>query len=836
MNEAERGSDERGPAASGAGAPAAVVTTGPVATGQGPVDPHRVLSGLEPRRRAGAFFGVMPAGSVRRRPSDALHLVVAVLVVALTYLVTQGFTPRNDRFFRWVATLPTWIGSIGAAFFVTCTVGAVVVVIGALLLSRNLRLALTLAALAAVTGGIAWVLGGTVHLDEIREAAGADRGRLFADSAIWLAIAVAVLLAVAPYLVRPARRFVWMVTGVAIAGGILAAIGPLASIIGAIGLGWAMSAVFSLIIGTPKATPTRGSVRRALEDLGISLQDLELAEAQTWGETRFVATAPDGAPASVIVIGRDATDARFLSKLWRKAMYRDTGPSVSASRSSQLEHRAYLLLLAAKTGVAVSEVVIAAMAGPEEIALLVLLEPAGEPFALLDRDDLDDARLDDAWVQLGRLHDARLAHGMIGPETLIWTVDQTTAFRDFSRGSAGATVDRRTRDRADLLVATAALVGDERAVAAAGRALGADGLTELLPLVQSAALSPPARRALHDRKRQLKDLRDAGAAWAGVEVPELTPLRRVSPTSVVMAVATFVGFYLIVAQFSGVDLWSTLQTADVTWVLVAFAISFTPNVFGAITVQGTVSRPLPFGPLLAEQFANNFTGLVGGTVANTALVIRFFQKQGLPVAVAASSGVMSGLANGIVEITLVVFALVFTNANLSSDQVGGSATDIQRYLLLGIIVVGVLVTILVLAPRLRAAVRRIVGPQLAAARQNLAEILTDPRKAVRIFGGNLCSQVAFALVIWASLHAYGASLPIATIVVINSVASLLGGAAPVPGGLGVIEAGLIAGMTAAGVDESVAVAATFTSRLCTAYLPPIWGWFALGWLRRNDFI
>ena len=60
--------------------------------------------------------------------------------------------------------------------------------------------------------------------------------------------------------------------------------------------------------------------------------------------------------------------------------------------------------------------------------------------------------------------------------------------------------------------------------------------------------------------------------------------------------------------------------------------------------------------------------------------------------------------------------------------------------------------------------------------------------------------------------------------------------APVPGGMGVIEAGLIAGMTAAGVPQSEAVAATFTARLFTAYLPPIWGWFALRWLRTHDFV
>jgi uncharacterized membrane protein YbhN (UPF0104 family)/tRNA A-37 threonylcarbamoyl transferase component Bud32 len=577
-------------------------------------------------------------------------------------------------------------------------------------------------------------------------------------------------------------------------------------------------------------------VRRALEDLGIVLEDLELVEAQTWGETRFVAAAPDGAPAAVVVIGRDATDARYFSKLWRQAMYRDAGPSVSASRSSQLEHRAYLLLMAAKADVPVSEVVIAATAGPEELAVLVLLEPPGEPFSLVDAGDLDDALLDDAWMQLGRLHDARLAHGMIGPENLIRTAAGSTAFLDFSRGVAGASTDRLTRDRVDLLVTTAALVGDERALGAAGRALGDDGVAELLPLLESAALSPPARRALHDQKRQLKDLREAAAAWSGVEVPELAQLRRISTTSVVMAAATFVGFYLIVAQFSGVDLWATLQTADPVWVLVAFVISFTPNAFGAITVQGTVSQPLPYGPLLAEQFANNFTGLIGGTVANTALIIRFFQKQGLKVAVAASSGVMSGLANGIVEVVLVTFALVFTDASFSASSVGGAASDIQTYLLLGIVAVGVVVTIVVLVPRLRASLRRIVGPQMAAARQNLAEILTDPRKAVQIFGGNLCSQIAYALVIDAALYAYGASLPLGTIIVINSVASLLGGAAPVPGGLGVIEAGLIAGMTAAGVEESVAVAATFTARLCTAYLPPIWGWFALGWLRRHDYV
>ena len=46
----------------------------------------------------------------------------------------------------------------------------------------------------------------------------------------------------------------------------------------------------------------------------------------------------------------------------------------------------------------------------------------------------------------------------------------------------------------------------------------------------------------------------------------------------------------------------------------------------------------------------------------------------------------------------------------------------------------------------------------------------------------------------------------------------------------------VGGFTAAGIPQTEAVAATFTARLFTSYLPPIWGWFALQWLRRNEYV
>jgi uncharacterized protein (TIRG00374 family) len=82
----------------------------------------------------------------------------------------------------------------------------------------------------------------------------------------------------------------------------------------------------------------------------------------------------------------------------------------------------------------------------------------------------------------------------------------------------------------------------------------------------------------------------------------------------------------------------------------------------------------------------------------------------------------------------------------------------------------------------------------------------------------------------------GEHVSLATLFVVNMAAGLIGAAIPVPGGAGVVEAGLIAGLTSAGVPQSQAVAAVFIQRLFAAYLPPIWGWFTLAWMRRREYV
>jgi uncharacterized membrane protein YbhN (UPF0104 family) len=304
-----------------------------------------------------------------------------------------------------------------------------------------------------------------------------------------------------------------------------------------------------------------------------------------------------------------------------------------------------------------------------------------------------------------------------------------------------------------------------------------------------------------------------------------------------MAAGAALGVYLLVGELSQVDYAAMLSDATWWWLPVVILFSQTPQFGGAMAMLGSVSRPLPLTPVIAVQFANNFTGLVGGTVATFAVVVRFFQRQGLGPAVAVSSGAINTIGAIVCQTLLVVIGLAATWGDYQIDRTGGGGSGGAGQWVLAAILVAALVSGAALfVPRLRRKVGDLVRPQLAKAWANLREVLREPKKGVQLFGGNLIAQVFFACTLWAALEMYGAHLSLLELVVINSFASILGGIAPVPGGLGVIEAGLIAGFTAAGVPETAAVGATFTARMFTAYLPPIWGWFALEWLRRKEYV
>src|SRR5262249_28534911 len=74
--------------------------------------------------------------------------------------------------------------------------------------------------------------------------------------------------------------------------------------------------------------------------------------------------------------GRDAADARLLTKAGRFLLYRDSGPSLTITRLQQVEHEAYVTMRAGQADVAVPEIVEAGTAGPSPGAPPGCREPA----------------------------------------------------------------------------------------------------------------------------------------------------------------------------------------------------------------------------------------------------------------------------------------------------------------------------------------------------------------------------------------------------------------------------------------------------------------------------
>ncbi len=145
--------------------------------------------------------------------------------------------------------------------------------------------------------------------------------------------------------------------------------------------------------------------------------------------------------------------------------------------------------------------------------------------------------------------------------------------------------------------------------------------------------------------------------------------------------------------------------------------------------------------------------------------------------------------------------------------------DINWALVLGLLVFAVVVSALML--RFVPAIRDRVLPPAKQMGNGLRVLGTDPSRLVHLFGSNLASQLLFGLSLWMMAFAFGWTLPYLSVVVVYVAMALLGGLLPIPGGVGVSEAVLTAGLTAIGADETSAFAIAVTFRVASAYLPPV---------------
>ena len=386
-----------------------------------------------------------------------------------------------------------------------------------------------------------------------------------------------------------------------------------------------------------------------------------------------------------------------------------------------------------------------------------------------------------------------------------------------------------------MLALSLLLVGQDHTLSLARQHLGDDGVLATLPYLQEAAVPPLLRTALDGTDVDLDATRKRFTELVGAEEQPLVKLRRVTWGSLLNLALLALAAYSLIGLFSDLDLETFAdELADASWGWLAFALLLAqlPRIPAAVSTLGSLAQPLPFGPLLVLQYAITYVNLaIPSTAARVATNVRFFQRFGVRPVAAMSAGLIDSVAGFAVQIVLLVALLFVTDVQfdvaLDPDSLSGLITI--SLIVIAVIVVGAVVSLAI------PAVRRRVVSALHDAKAALG-VLRSPTKVVQLVAGNLANQVLFAVALGACVRGFGEHVSLSQLIVINTLVSLFAGLMPIPGGIGVTEAGLTLGLTSAGLTAETAFAAALAYRFGTFYLPPIWGWFCYRWLVRKRYL
>jgi glycosyltransferase 2 family protein len=776
-----------------------------------------------------------------RHPGDVIRLIVGGLVLAVALavlaLASGELLGTSAPTVRWLSYQPGGQGLVGLVqvAFVVAAAG----VAAAALRYRRFRLLAGLAAGALVAGG---VLAGILFLAGDQhphpEAVTLARDGWLASAAFpgppFLAAAVAVTVAAAPWLSRAWRRTAWIALGAVAAARLAAgAVLPMELVL-ALAIGVTVGAGVLVAFGVPDRRLGPDGIAAALRLAGLPVRSVEPARVETKGSRPFVADTEDGRPLFIKVLGSDQRDGDLLYRAYRFVRLRNVGDTrPAASLIQSVEHQALVALMAGQVGVRVPRVERVVKA-PDGTALLAMARVDGCALGQLPAQQISDGLQQRLWAEVGRLHHARIAHRSLRAANVVVDADGQPWVTDFSFAELAATPRQMDLDRAELIASLATLAGADAAVHNAITVTGTAGVRSAVRLLQPLALSAATRHAIAQHEGLLAKTRSTAAAASGGTDQQLARLQRVRPRTLLMIAAAAAAFYFILPQLAQVgSSWQAIQSAHWAWLAVVIAMSAVTYLASAISLLGGVPGRVPFWPTVLTQAASSFINRVSpANVGGMALNARYLQKSGVEPAAGVAAVGLSALAGAVVHgVLLVIF---FTWASRSLAQAFKLPSTSKLLVILAVLAALVGIVLATRQGRRFAATRLLKGLRSASA--SLRRVAASPVKLALLFGGSAMVTLAYIAGLAASVQAFGGGVGFAAIGAVYLAASAIAAASPTPGGLGAIEAALVAGLTGVGLSPGAAVSAVLAYRLATYWLPVAPGWISLHVLQRRDYI
>jgi glycosyltransferase 2 family protein len=768
--------------------------------------------------------------TTRRHPSDVLRLTLGLGILVWAAIAAGSTDPSRAEInlFRLINQLPDPAGAPLVGVMQLGALAAVPVVAVVCVLGRRPRLA----RLVVLAGLAAWLIAKV--LDPIVAQRPPDEsvagvllhgavtpGLSFPSTHV--AVAAAMATVASPYLSRSARRTTWLLVAlIAIARIYVGAHFP-ADVIGGFAVGWVVGSAIHLVFGAPRGFPAPAVLSARLEEHGLDVHDIKPVDRK---HGSFRVETDDGTLVHVTVADRDRGDADWLYRAWRLLAFRDAGENGGIRDTDRaVEHEALAFALAGRRGIVVPEVLWTQRVSDSE-SVLVRSWLDGQDLTAISRDDT--ASLGAAWCVLHRLHEEGIIHGAADMRSFLVTNDGIAVIR-LSRAQFRTSATDIRHDVAELLASSAAVVGADAAVRSAEEALGRDALLDALPVLQPLALSSGTRAALRAAPSDIDDLRNAVAALGSEPSTRAQRPLWVVGRNLAPLVLGAVALVLLLAQIGNFRLaLDAARNANPAWIAGAVLITGCGYVMAAVSLMGAAPEALALGRTTVVQFAAAFTNRIAPAgLGAMATNVRYLERTGIRRARAATSVGVNAAAGGVAHVVLLL--TVVPIAGLRST-VNLPSADLSDYWPIAAVIVLVLSIAGVWYWRHGL---RVVFERIRPHARDIRNVVQQPQRALMLFGGSFGVTVAQAFVLVACLESIGVHLPVLTVVAVFLAGSALAAAAPTPGGLGAIEAALVAGLGQVGVPSAPAVAAVLMSRVIGYWLPVLPGWLAFTVSNRN---
>jgi len=649
-----------------------------------------------------------------------------------------------------------------------------------------------------------------------------------------VAAAAACTVAAAPWLTRPWRRAAWIMLWLAAVARLITGTASPMEVVLAFAAGVTVGAGALVLFGVPDRRIGPAEIAAALDSAGTRVAQVGPAAVQAKGSRPFDAVSEGGERLFIKVLGADQRDGDLLYRGYRFLRLRgvgDTRPAASLIQAA--EHQALVAVMAERAGVAVPAVrqVVKTADGS---ALLAMDRVDGSSLDLIPAQHVSDTMIRELWTQVGGLHRARIAHRSLRAANVVVDGMARPWIVDFSFAELSATQRQMALDIAELLASLAVIAGARRAVAGAVAVIGRDGVAAAVPLLQPLALSAGTRRAVARHNGLLTQTRAAAAAAGGSEDQDLARIQRVRPRTLLGVAAAAGAFYFLLPKLAQVGSgWRAVQSADWAWLPLVIIMSAATYLASALALMGAVRLRIRFWPTVLAQAASSFVNRVSpANVGGMALNTRYLQRSGVDTSAGVAAVGVNSLVGALVHLVLIVIFFTW-----SGSEVGKAVKLPSGSKLLAIIAVIAAVVGIVLAtrPGRRFASGKLV-PGWRSAAISLKRVAQSPGKMVMLFGGSALITLAYIGAFAASIEAFGGGPGIVLIATVYLGAAALAAAAPTPGGLGALEAALVAGLTGAGMLAGPAVSAVLLYRLATYWLPVVPGWLSWRVLQRREYV